>query len=257
MNAPSPVLTRTYVDAVQACDIVIVAGANQGRKYRRRLSAGLGTAEAPFTETQSIEAAFAAAVLAGRTTLRFWLWGYGRTLREGRTYWYRARGGATGTIVPIGRVAVSTDHTLRYTRSALARDADALHQESRAALPAGAACVFIGCSWGAAIIDYGLNPRHRSLTRATGIAIAAPMHVLDLAPRPPFIRYALRPDGDYGDCWIRRHPADPIGSGGLTPLLYWRRPAAHNYMRPSNDNARPWFWGISGSESGSGSGDLS
>ena len=256
MDYVSPRLSEHYTGALRAGEIVIVAGANQGRKYRRRVSAGLGTAEAPFSETQSIEAAFAAAALAGRSALRFWLWGYGRTLKEGCAYWYRARGGATGIIVPIGRSKVSTDHTLRYTRSALARDAGALEQESKAALPTGAACVYIGCSWGAAIIDYGFDPSHPCLTRSAGIAIAGPTHVLDFALRRSFLRHRLRPDGDYGDCWVRRHPTDPIGSGGLSPLLYWLRPSAHNYMRPCSSSARPWFWGISGNEAEDGPGDL-
>jgi hypothetical protein len=75
--------------------------------------------------------------------------------------------------------------------------------------------IFVGCSWGAAVIDYALTHGARQALSLPGggIAIGGPRHLF--APSSPLRPCLLSDNGDYRDLWVQRHPYDPIGKRGL------------------------------------------
>jgi hypothetical protein len=103
--------------------------------------------------------------------------------------------------------------------------------------------IFVGCSWGAAVIDYALThgARQGLSLPAGGIAIGGPRHLF--APSSPLRPCLLSDNGDYRDLWVQRHPDDPIGKRGLGPLLYFCTKRLHDYRIQSPDAG---VWGISG-----------
>jgi hypothetical protein len=238
----SPRLPDRFVAWARERDIVVVAGANQALKYRKRILLGRGTRERPFEGTQSIEAAIAVRELARAGRRLLFAWGYGRAVDPAREYFYRTVGGRLYEIRFIDREGIG--NSFNYSEPAARADAWRLGRAvSACAALRGLPLIFVGCSWGAAVIDYAMSHGARqglSLPGA-GIAIGGPRHLF--APVSPLRPCLLSGNGDYGNLWVQRHPDDPIGRGGLGPLLYFCNRRLHDYRIQSPD-AR--VWGISG-----------
>jgi hypothetical protein len=238
----SPRLPDRFVAWAREREIVIIAGANQALKYRRRILLGRGTRERPFEGTQSIDAAIAVRELSGTGRRVLIAWGYGRALDPGREYFYRTPGGPLYEIRFVDREGIG--NSFNYSEPAARADAWRLEQAVSAdANLCKRPLIFVGCSWGAAVIDYALThgARQGLSLPGVGIAIGGPRHLF--APSSPLRPCALSENGDYRDLWVQRHPDDPIGKGGFGPLLYFRNTRLHDYRI---DGPAGGVWGISG-----------
>jgi hypothetical protein len=239
---PSPRLPDRFVAWARERDIVVIAGANQALKYWRRIRLGRGTRDHPFEGTQSMEAAIAVRELSGTGKRLLFAWGYGRAIDPARAYFYRSAGGCLYEIRFLDREGIGN----RFNYSEPAAQVDARRLERTLADTAELSrrpLLFVGCSWGAAVIDYALTHgagQGLSLPGG-GVAIGGPRHLF--APRSPLRPCRLRDNGDHGNLWVQRHPDDPIGKGGLGPLLYFRNTRLHDYRSQWPDTG---VWGISG-----------
>ena len=101
------------------------------------------------------------------------------------------------------------------------------------------------------------------LGTVVGIALASPRDLLTTLSQWPVL--SLSDDGDYRDdtLLVRRRPDDPVGQGGLAPVLAAFDSRAHDYRLAWHEDDRGTrvpggFWGISGpgwlctADSGSG-----
>ena len=238
----SPRLPDRFVGWARAREIVVVAGANQALKYRRRISLGQGTRERPFEGTQSIEAAIAVRELSETGQRLLFAWGYGQAVNPAREYFYRTAEGLLYTIRFVDRDGIG--NSFNYSEPAARADACRLERAvSACAELRQGPLMFVGCSWGAAVIDYAFT--HGATVglalRGAGIAIGGPRHLF--APSSPLRPLRLSGNGAHGDLWVQRHPDDPIGKGGLGPLLYFRNTRLHDYRIEPPDAG---VWGISG-----------
>jgi hypothetical protein len=239
----SPRLPDRFVAWARDRDIVVIAGANQALKYRRRILFGRGTRERPFEGTQSIEAAIAVRELSMTGRRLLYAWGYGGAVSPDREFFYRAVGGQLYEIRFIDREGIG--NAFNYSEPAARADAWRLERAvSACADLRERLLIFVGCSWGAAVIDYAFTHGARlglSLPGG-GIAIGGPRHLF--APSSPLRPCLLSDNGDYGNLWVQRHPDDPIGRRGLGPLMYFCNTRLHDYRIESPDAG---VWGISGS----------
>ena len=240
----SPRLPDRFVAWARDRPIVVVAGANQALKYRRRIRLGLGTRETPFEGTQSIEAAIAVRELSGTGGRLLFAWGYGGAVDPRREYFYRSVAGEIYTIRFLDRVGIG--NAFNYSEPAARADAGRLDRAvSASADLREQPIVFVGCSWGAAVIDYAFThgvEQGLSLCGG-GVAIGGPRHLF--APSSPLRPCVLSENGDHCHLWVQRHPDDPIGKGGLAPLLYFRNTRLHDYRIQPPDAG---VWGISGNQ---------
>jgi hypothetical protein len=227
-------------------EILVVAGANQAFKYRRRILLGRGTRGRPFQGTQSIEAALALLELTdtGRRTIHGW--GYGGAVDPDRVYFYRAKSGEIYELRFLSREGIG--NAFNYSEAAARADA---HRLGRAVASseriAGRPVIFVGCSWGAAVIDYGLtHPAEGPVLPGPGIAIGGPRLLLAPSFRRPLRTCVLSANGDHGQLWVQRHPKDPIGRDGFAPLLYFRNRSLHDYTVRSARSEGAGVWGING-----------
>ena len=238
----SPRLPDRFVASARQRDIVVVAGANQALKYRRRILLGLGTRERPFEGTQSIEAAIAVREMSGTESRVLFAWGYGGAVEPRRRYFYRTLDGRLYEIRFIDRDGIG--NAFNYSEAAACADARRLERAVRTSSDLrNRRLMFVGCSWGAAVIDYALT--HGSTQGLSlpgeGVAIGGPRYLFGRAT--PWRPCPLSDNGDYGNLWVQRHPDDPIGKGGLRPLLYFRNRRLHDYRIPPPDAG---MWGING-----------
>ena len=238
----SPRLPDRFVEWARERHIVVIAGANQALKYRRRILLGRGTRERPFEGTQSIEAAIAVRELSGTGSRELFAWGYGRAVNPAREYFYRAVEGHIYRIRFIDREGIG--NSFNYSEPAARADAWRLEKAMAASAELSKRpLVFVGCSWGAAVIDYALTygvSQGLSLTGG-GIALGGPRELF--RPCSPLRPCLLSENGDHGNLWVQRHPDDPIGKGGLRPLLYFRNTRLHDYrIQPPGAGV----WGIRG-----------
>jgi hypothetical protein len=246
---PSPRIPAKYVDWAGRREIVVVAGANQALKYWRRINAGLGTEARPFQGTQSIDAAVALLALTGADERTLYAWGYGAAVDPARTYFYQHATGRTIRLrfLSVARMANAFNYSENEARSAarqLTRDV----ADSQVVDPANT--MFVGCSWGAAVIDYAMTHGARHAIRLPGpaVAIGGPRalpswrwpQLLGLCP--------LSNNGDHGSVWVQRHPDDPIGAHGVKPMFYLMNRRFHDYRPRSSGSpaGSERFWGISG-----------
>jgi hypothetical protein len=238
----SPRLPDRFVEWAREREIVVVAGANQALKYRRRILLGRGTRERPFEGTQSIEAAIAVRELSGTGSRVLFAWGYGGAVDPAREYFYRAGAGHLYHLRFIDREGIG--NSFNYSEAAARADAWRLEQAMSASPDLSQRLVvFVGCSWGAAVIDYALThgaSQGLSLPGA-GIALGGPRELF--RPSSPLRPCLASENGDHGNLWVQRHPDDPIGKGGLRPLLYFRNTRLHDYRIPPPGAG---VWGIRG-----------
>jgi hypothetical protein len=261
-NIPSPNLPSTYVQHARERRIVAVAGANAGTQVREWLARGWGTEAEPFRRVQSLEAVTALHELAGSNERRIWAWGYGPEVDQNKKYFYRAISGTTFELHFVGTDVVATAYgdLTKFGETSVRDDATNL----RAALDAapefrGERLMIVGCSWGAAIVDYGMtrtpsrnvpSPTEGSIFGdVVAMAIAGPLDLPTRLQPWPFVRMSW--DGDYdGKFLVRRRPDDLVGKGGLHPLRSQFRGPTHNYTlawHDANGTRVPGgFWGISG-----------
>ena len=238
----SPRLPDRFVAWARDCDIVVVAGANQALKYRRRILLGRGTRERPFEGTQSIEAAIAVRELSGTGCRLLFAWGYGGAVDPARAYFYRSVEGQVYEIRFLDREGIG--NAFNYSEPAARADAWRLARAVCESADLGKRpIVYVGCSWGAAVIDYAFTHGGRQglSLPGGGIAIGGPRHLF--APSSPLRPCVLSENGDHRNLWVQRHPDDPIGQGGLAPLLYFRNTRLHDYRIQPPDAG---VWGISG-----------
>jgi len=241
-SQPSPRLPARFVAWARERDIVVIAGANQARKYRRRIQLGRGTRERPFEGTQSIEAAISTRELSGANSRLLFAWGYGAAVNPAREYFYRTAAGHLYELRFVNRDG--TGNAFNYSVPAARDDAARLARAVSACTGLGdRPLLFVGCSWGAAVIDYGLTHAARQglVLPGAGIAIGGPRQLF--APSSPLRPFLLSDNGDYDNLWVQRHPDDPIGQGGIAPLRYFLNTRLHDYRIQSPDTG---VWGISG-----------
>jgi hypothetical protein len=240
----APRIPMKYVHWARCRHIVVVAGANQALKYWTRIRRGLGTERRPFRGTQSIDAAIALASLGGDDSRTFYAWGYGAAVDPSRTYFYAHATGSVHRLRFLSR-AFAAD-IFNYSEGSARRGARQLVRDiasSRALDPEQV--IFVGCSWGAAVLDYAATHAPDALC-GPAVAIGGP-RALPSWRRPWPRMCPLSPDGDHGTLWVQRHPDDPIGAAGIRPLFYPAGRRFHDYrsiLRP--DPERPQFWGITG-----------
>ena len=245
-----------FIEWARSREIIVVAGANQAFKYGRRILLGRGTRDRPFEATQSIEAAIALLDLTGTDRRSLFAWGYGPVVDPARLYFYRGFNGRIYEIRFLARDGIGNAYN--YTYASARSDACRLGScVSRNELVASRPVMFVGCSWGAAVIDQGLTqtPADRRLP-GPGVAVGGPSHLPAPSWPRPLASRALSPNGDHGHLWVQRHPADPIGRGGLAPLLYFRNKRLHDY-RIAGRGSGSGMWGISGDPAGAGASQTS
>jgi hypothetical protein len=237
------------MDRARTGPIVVVAGANQAVKYWRRIRAGMGSEARPFHGTQSIDAAVALLVLADSADSTIHAWGYGAAVDPSRLYFYRYSASRVCRLRFISHTAMG--NALNYSEGAARRAVSQLLADLKGSdIADPTRVVFVGCSWGAAVVDYGLqSPLGRaSLLPGSGVAIGGPRQLLSWRwPRLPGA-YTLSDNGDHGGLWVQRHPSDPIGLGGAKPALYFLNRRLHGYrIQPDPSGSHePRFWGIDG-----------
>jgi hypothetical protein len=220
----------------------VVAGANQALKYRRRILLGRGTRERPFQGTQSFEAAIAVTEMAGIARRPLFAWGYGAAVDPAREYFYRAVSGELCIVRFIDHQGIG--NAFNYSEPAARADGIRLaHALSANAALRKQPLLFIGCSWGAAVIDYALShgASQECGLPGAGVAIGGPRYLF--APSSPLRPCVLSDNGDHGQLWVQRHPDDPIGQRGLRPLLYFCNTRLHDYRILTPDAG---VWGITG-----------
>src|SRR5262249_49915578 len=156
---------------------------------------------------QSIEAVTAIYELVGdgRTTIDAWGWGAQDTTRD---YVYEAIGGKRYTVHFLSSEAVAAAYgdLTHFNEEGAMSDALPLRATIDATRP-GVPIMYVGCSWGGAVIDYG-HTRTPSRGTPSGddpailgdapvFAIASPLD-LPTAMQPwPFV--GMSHTGDYGD----------------------------------------------------------
>jgi pyruvyltransferase len=245
----SPGIPDRFIAWAREREMIVVAGANQALKYRRRIRRGLGTRERPFSGTQSIEAAVALLDQTGTAGRTLHVWGYGRAVDAAQPYFYRARNGQTYEIRFFGHDSIG--NLFNYSEPAARGDVKKLVRAVRKdAHLSDRDVMFVGCSWGAAIVDYGLTHArgHAAGLPGPGVAVGGPRQLVAFSARPPLPACVLSDNGDHEQLWVQRHPEDPIGRGGLWPLLYFFHKHLHDYsIRDAQGrNAGAGVWGISG-----------
>lgn len=243
-NPPSARLPDRWIEIARGRSLVAIAGANAGTQYRQWMKDGWGTDDAPLRRVQSLEAVTAIYELLGEpapTTIDAWGWGADDIDRD---YVYEAIGGKHYTVRFLSHDAVAAAYgdLSRFNEEGVLADAKALRATIDAVRP-GVDVMYVGCSWGGGIIDYGKT--RNILGDVPGLAIASPLDLPTLMQPWPFV--GLSHTGDHGDLLVVRRPDDAVGQGGLRPLKSAFAGPTHNYTLAWHGDQIPGgFWGITG-----------
>jgi len=243
-NPESSRLPDKWIEIARSKSLVAIAGANAGTQFNEWMKNGWGTDDAPLRRVQSLEAVTAIYELLGddRTTIDAWGWGANDIDRD---YVYEAIGGKHYTVRFLSQDAVAAAYgdLLKFNEEGVLADAKNLKRtidETRA----GVDVMYVGCSWGGAIIDYGKT--RNILGDAPVLAIASPLDLPTLMQPWPFV--GLSHTGYHGDLLVVRRPDDAVGQGGLRPIASSFAGPTHNYTFAwhGDDQIAGGFWGISG-----------